>query len=69
MADVFDQASDREQMDRDAAISATLQRIKATRLHPVGRCHNCDEPLAPSLLFCDADCSADHELRMRAKRY
>lgn len=69
MADVFDQASDREIADRDAAISATLASIRSNKLQPVGRCHNCDEPLAPPMLFCDGDCSADHELRMRAKRY
>lgn len=69
MADVFDQASEREDIDRELAIKATLNRIESSRLAPTGFCHNCQEPLRPAQLFCDADCSADHELRMRAKRY
>lgn len=55
--------------DRDFAIRAALQRIEANRLKPRGTCHNCDEPLQGDQLFCDADCSADHELRQRAKRH
>lgn len=69
MADVFDQASEREQVDRDLAIAATLNRIKSNQLQAIGECHNCGERLPPPKLFCDADCSADHELRMRARRY
>lgn len=68
MTDIFDQASEREQADRDAAISATLERIKASRLQPVGSCHNCGERVCNVRLFCDADCSADHELRTRSRR-
>lgn len=69
MADIFDQASEREQMDRDAAISATLKRIESNRLQAKGECHNCGERLAPPELFCDRDCSADHEQRMRMQRH
>lgn len=69
MTDIYDQATDREMADRELAIKAALQRIEAGKLQPRGTCHNCDEPLQPTALFCDADCSADHELRIRAKRY
>ena len=68
MADVFDQASEREQMDRDLAIKEALRNTKLSMLTPNGRCYNCMEPIAHPKLFCDADCSADHEVRMRARR-
>lgn len=69
MADVFDQASDRETLDRELAIQVALQTSGANRLHPNGHCYNCDEPVTHGGLFCDRDCSADHELRSRARRY
>lgn len=69
MADVIDDAGEFEQFHRDAAIQAALEAARANRLNPKGSCYNCAEPLQPMQLFCDADCSADHELRMRSKRY
>lgn len=69
MADLYDMASELEQRDRELAISSTLQRIQATRLHPKGECHNCGEEVKEKALFCDADCGADYDRRMRAKRY
>ncbi len=40
------------------------------RLPYIGKCHNCGEPLADPLRFCDADCRDDHEKiqRSRAQR-
>ncbi|MDN2678480.1 hypothetical protein [Janthinobacterium sp. SUN033] len=32
-----------------------------------GCCHYCDEPLAPALLFCDADCRDDYDKEQAAK--
>lgn len=69
MVDIYDRASEREDNDRELAIQAALDRIAAAKLAPKGACYNCDEPLAPGLTFCDADCSADHELRLRMKRH
>lgn len=68
MADQFDMASERETRDRELAIKLQLAST-APVLRRTGRCHNCDEPLTTGGLFCDADCSADHELRQRAARY
>lgn len=69
MTDIYDQASERETLDRELAIKEALRTSSANRLHPKGRCYNCEEPVSHGGLFCDADCSADHELRQRAARY
>lgn len=69
MADLIDDACEVEQRSRDAAIKAALDKARANRLNPKGSCYNCAEQLQPMQLFCDADCSADHELRQRAQRY
>lgn len=68
MADVFDQATEREMLDRELAISATLNSIRESKVKPNGKCHNCAEPIPAQALFCDADCGADHELRERNRR-
>ncbi|BAO20628.1 hypothetical protein [Pseudomonas phage PPpW-3] len=68
MADLYDRASEREDHDRQLAIAAVQMR-KPRELPRTGHCHNCNEPLTTGGLFCDADCSADHELRSRAARY
>lgn len=70
MADIFDQASEREQMDRDLAIKHALASIRFSAIKPNGSCHNCGEPLEYSHnLFCDNDCGTDYERRQRAKRF
>lgn len=62
MADIYDTASKVEELNREQALQA---HRNAPRLQPTGRCHNCGEPVPAGGLFCDADCSADHELRTR----
>lgn len=69
MADKFDQASERETLDRELAIKTALTTSRASILNPKGNCYNCAEPLPKGGLFCDRDCSADHELRARSKRF
>lgn len=69
MADQFDRASEREQMDRDLAIQSALRAGNANRLLATGTCHNCADPLPAGGLFCDADCRDDHQARARARRF
>ena len=69
MADQFDRASEHETLDRELAIKAALTTSRASVLNPKGHCYNCLEPLPQGGLFCDRDCSADHELRARSKRF
>lgn len=69
VADQFDRASEREDLDRELAIKEALRPSSPNRLMVTGKCHNCDEPLNNGGLFCDRDCSADHEHRARARRF
>lgn len=68
MADIYDRASEREDHDRELAIAAVQMR-QPRELTRTGKCHNCSEPVPTGAVFCDSDCSADHELRMRARRF
>ena len=63
MPDAFDFAT--EQYDDWLANQIENQRRKVAvrTCLPVGRCHNCDEPLPEPLLFCNADCAFDFEKR------
>ena len=36
-------------------------------LKPVGACHNCNEQVDGTKLFCDQDCAEDYEKRKFAK--
>ena len=33
-----------------------------------GRCHYCDEAIAPAVTFCDADCRDDYDKEQAAMR-
>lgn len=66
MNDVFDQASDREMMDRDLAIASI--RSKVNYLKPKGSCYFCDEPLSSRRKFCGPNCRDDFEREERQKR-
>lgn len=68
MADMLDHASEIEQLQRDAAIAEAVERANKSRMTPCLKCYNCEETIQPEQLFCDADCSADYELRQRAQR-
>lgn len=37
------------------------------RLALIGECHNCSEPLADDLRFCDVDCRDDYEKIKRSR--
>jgi hypothetical protein len=63
--DEFDRASEREQRDRDAAISHV--RKTAVELAYAGECYNCREHLDNGV-FCDSDCRDDWAKRMEAQR-
>lgn len=59
--DIYDQATEREELDRKIALQHTLNTTP--QLERVGVCHNCGEPLQSHLLFCDANCRDDWQLR------
>lgn len=68
MTDVFDQATEREEKDRESAIAA--QRRKAAVLPYIGCCYFCRESLPEPKRFCDADCRDGYEFeqKQRAKQ-
>lgn len=57
-----DIATQLEEMQREASL-----RYRKPTLSACGKCHNCDEPLAVNILFCDVDCRDDFEKRQKAK--
>lgn len=67
MTDIFDQATEREEKERELSIAAA--RRSAPVLPYVGVCHNCEAPTAPSVRFCDKHCLEDYERRKRAESF
>ena len=64
MSDIFDDASDTEQLHREMAI----QEIRSKKRHPyTGHCLCCNE-LIPEGRFCSADCRQDWELEQKIKK-
>jgi hypothetical protein len=57
-SDIFDDASDSEQMHRDLAIKAIRAKRKVTY---TGRCRYCNETIEVGN-FCSADCREMQEL-------
>lgn len=63
MSDIFDDASDTEQLHREMAI----QEIRSKKRHPyTGHCLCCNE-LIPEGRFCSAECREDWELEQKIK--
>lgn len=67
MSDEADFAGDRIDQERERAISAARQQKPAIA---TGLCFYCDEPVGPSVRFCDKNCADDfeYERRIRARQ-
>lgn len=63
--DIYDQATEREEKERELAIAAARRSVPV--LAYTGVCHNCEAPTAPSVRFCDKLCLEDYERRKRAE--
>jgi len=64
MSDIFDDASETEQLHREMAI----QKIRSKKRHPyTGHCLCCNE-LIPEGRFCSAECREDWELEQKIKK-
>lgn len=63
MADVFDQATDREEKDREMCLKLRMNEGPK----PTGFCLNCgpDVPLADGQRWCDGDCRDDWQKRQK----
>ena len=63
MADIFDQATAREEQDRELALQNLRYSAKPL---PHGECNNCEASCVGA--FCDSDCRADYETRERMSK-
>lgn len=66
MTDIFDRASEREQLERDLAISSA--RKSASSAQATGHCLWCNAALSQGKRWCDAECREDWELEQEANR-
>lgn len=67
-ADPIDRASAEQEALLDAQLKAARNLAAAQpKLSYIGKCYNCDEPLADPERFCDKDCTQDFEKLQRAK--
>lgn len=57
MADQFDQATDREMMERDIALAEA--RKAKTEIKATGLCLECGEPVQADVRWCSKDCRDD----------
>ena len=60
MTDIYDQATAREELERELALQQ--MRYSAKPL-PHGVCNNCEASCVGA--FCDSDCRSDFEVRER----
>jgi len=63
--DVFDQASEKEERDRDLAIQEARAKNKPIKF--TGRCLSCNAQVEVGR-FCDVWCREDYELEQKMKR-
>ncbi len=63
---VDDMATRREEEFRQLAMRSQAQRAAAESAEP-GTCANCGDRCLPLAVYCDPDCRADHERRLRVR--
>lgn len=61
---------DRSQEHQEAILAASIENARQVQstMRPKGRCYFCDENLTGDQLFCDPDCTADHERLTKQRR-
>ena len=64
MTDMYDQASDREHLDRDLAIAAA--RTANPAANATGHCLWCNAALGHGMRWCDSECREDWDLAQEA---
>ncbi|MDY0748520.1 hypothetical protein SNE35_28730 [Paucibacter sp. R3-3] len=65
---VDDMATLCEEQSREAALREQQLRAERTPRSRPGVCTNCGEACMPHVVYCDADCRADHQSRENAAR-
>jgi hypothetical protein len=66
MPDMFDAASELEDLERAAAIAAVMKHAPAAEA--TGACLFCDEVLPEGRRFCGPECRDAFELQVRQRR-
>ena len=66
MTDVSDQATFREEQERELSLAAARKNTAPTLL-ATGRCHHCEAHIGPERRFCDADCRDGWEINRQAQ--
>ncbi len=61
-----DMATRREEEFREAALRSQALKAAAESAAP-GTCANCGDRCLPLAVYCDPDCRADHERRLRVR--
>lgn len=56
MADIVDEAQEREENYRAGLLRLSHQRAKVAKPSANGRCFHCDEPVAGDKRWCDTEC-------------
>lgn len=64
MADEVDMTAERDEREAPMRIAASRKPVGPAAN---GSCHWCEEPVGPTLRYCDSDCRNDHERTQRAK--
>ena len=63
--DIYDQATVREEQERDIALR-TIRSRNRELIHS-GTCHNCVAEIPAPKIFCDAECRDDWQKRIKSK--
>lgn len=66
MTDIYDQATEREEQDRNLAIAYHRQSNRS--LLPVGACYFCESSVNDGRIFRSKDCGEDWESEQAAKK-
>ena len=66
MSDIFDNAQELEQYQRDLAIKEARSRNQPMKF--TGRCLSCNSEIEKIGRFCDAECREQFELEQKVKR-
>jgi predicted nucleic acid-binding Zn ribbon protein len=63
VTDIFDQATELEEKQREIALS-----FRNPTLTPCGACYNCGEALSGTMVLCGSECREDFDARQRMKQ-
>lgn len=64
MADEVDMTAERDEREAPMRLAASRKPVGPAAN---GSCHWCNEPVSPTMRYCDSDCRNDHERAQRGK--